>query len=142
MRKPHLRSQDQWSCSIAELEGVHVLKSQGRAAIRTVVFRKGHVVVHGELRGQKRFAFRPPLVVPTITQLHRVMDLGHIEDGVMERRCAKGQKRPYLVTEEELLGLKALGLTRRSHGHRLKHSWVSRLILILMKVVIEYGSGI
>jgi hypothetical protein len=122
-------------------EGAHVLKSQGRAAIRTVVFRKGRVAVHGELRGQKRFSFRPPLVAPTIMQLCRVMALGHIEDGAMERSCAKGRKRPYLVTEEDLLGLEASGLTRRSRGHRLKHSWVSGLILIPMKVVIEYGGG-
>jgi hypothetical protein len=69
------------------------------------------------------------------------MALGHIEDGAMERICAKGQKRPYLVIEEDLLGLKALGLTRRSHGHRLKNLWVSSLILILMKVVNGNGGS-
>jgi hypothetical protein len=50
------------------------------------------MAVHGELRGQKRFSFRPPLVAPTIAQLRRVMALGHIEDGAMERSCAKGRK--------------------------------------------------
>jgi hypothetical protein len=104
-----------------------------------MVFRKGCVAVHGELRGQKWFSFRPPLVAPTITQLHRVMALGHIEYGAMERSCAKGRKHPYLVTEEYLLGLEASGLTRRSCGHRLEHSWVSGLVLIPMKVVIENG---
>jgi hypothetical protein len=90
---------------------------------------------------KSRFSFRPPLVAPAITQLHRVMALGHIEDGAMERSCAKGRKRPYLVTEEDLHGLEASGLTRRSRGHRLEHSWVSGLILIPMKVVIENGGG-
>jgi hypothetical protein len=98
------------------------------------------VAVHGELRGQKRFAFRPPLVVPAIMQLRRVMALGHIEDGAMERSCAKGRKRLYLVTKEDMHGLEASGLTRRSHGHRLEHSWVSGLILIPMKVV--NGNGV
>jgi hypothetical protein len=88
-------------------EGAHVLKSQGWSAIRTVVFRKGRVAVHGELRGQKKFPFIPPLVAPAIMQLRRVMALGHIEDGVMERSCAKGRKHPYLVTKEDLLGLEA-----------------------------------
>jgi hypothetical protein len=41
------------------------------------------VAVHGELCGQKRFSFKPPLVAPPITQLRRVMSLGHIEDGVL-----------------------------------------------------------
>jgi hypothetical protein len=50
------------------------------------------VVVHGELWGIKRFSFRPPLVAPTIAQLCRVMALGHIEDGAMERNGAKGRK--------------------------------------------------
>jgi hypothetical protein len=98
IRGPNLISQDQWSRQIAGSEGAHILKSKGRATIGTVVFRKGRVTVHGELRGQKRFAFRPSLVEPTITQLHRVMALGHIEDGAMQRSCAKGQKRLYLVT--------------------------------------------
>jgi hypothetical protein len=141
IRGPNIRLQDQWSCQIVGSEGAHVLKSQGWAAIRTVVFRKGCVVVHGELWGQKRFSFRPPLVVPTIVQLHRVMALGHIEYGAMERSCAKGRKRLYLVTEEDLLGLEVSGLTRRSRGHHLEHSWVSGLILIPMKVVIENGGG-
>jgi hypothetical protein len=135
IKKPHLRSQDQWSRSIAESEGAHVLKFQGWAAIGTMVFGKGSVAVHGELRGQKQFAFRPPLVAPTIAQLRRVMALGHIEDGAMERSCAKGRKHPYLVTEEDMLGLEASGLTRRSRGHRLEHSWVSGLVPIPMKVV-------
>jgi hypothetical protein len=99
------------------------------------------VAIHGELWGQKQSAFRTPLVAPTITQLRRVMALGHIEDGAKERSCAKGQKHPYLVTEEDLLGLEASGLTQRSRGDRLKHSWVSELILIPMKVVIEDGGG-
>jgi hypothetical protein len=99
------------------------------------------VAVHGELGGQNWFSFRPPLVAPSIMQLCRVMVLGHIEDGAMERSCAKGQKRSYLVTEEELLGLEASRLTRRSRGHHLKHSWVSGLILIPMKVVIEDEGG-
>jgi hypothetical protein len=43
-----------------------------------MVFRKGHVAVHGELRGQKWFSFIPPLVAPAITQLHRVMALGPV----------------------------------------------------------------
>jgi hypothetical protein len=60
----------------------------------------------------------------------------------MERSCAKGRKHPYLVTEEDLLGLEASGLTRRSHGHHLEHSWVSGLILILMKVVNEMGATV
>jgi hypothetical protein len=47
------------------------------------------VAVHGELWGQKQSAFKPPLVVPAIAQLHRFMALGHIEDGAMERSCAK-----------------------------------------------------
>jgi hypothetical protein len=141
IRGPNIRLQDQRSCQIVGLEGVHVLKSQGRAAIGTVVFRKGRMIVHGELWGQKRFAFIPPLVVLTIMQLRRVMAPGHIEYGAMERSCAKGRKHPYLVTKEDLLGLEASGLTRRSHGHRLEHSWVSSLILILMKVVIENGGG-
>jgi hypothetical protein len=72
-----------------------LLNFQGRATIETVVFRKGRVAVHGELRGKKWFSFKPPLVVPTITQLHRFMELGHIEEGAMERGCAKVQKRPY-----------------------------------------------
>ena len=93
------------------------------------------MAVQGELRGQKRFSFRPPLVAPAIAQLRRVMALGHIEDGAMERSCAKGRKRSYLVIEEDLLGLEALGLTRRSCGHHLEHSWVSGLVLIPMKVV-------
>jgi hypothetical protein len=54
-----------------------------------MVFGKGHVVVHGELWGQKWFYFKPPLVAPAIVQLHRVMALGHIEYGVMERSYAK-----------------------------------------------------
>jgi hypothetical protein len=106
-----------------------------------MVFRKGRVAVHGELRGQKRFSFRPPLVALTIMQLHRVMNLGHIEDGAMERSCAKGRKHLYLVTEQDFLGLEVSGLNRRSRVHRLEHSWVSGLILIPMKVVIENGGG-
>ena len=51
--------------------------------------------VHGELWGQKRFSFKPPLVMPTIAKSRRVMALGHIEEGAMERSCAKGQKRSY-----------------------------------------------
>jgi hypothetical protein len=141
IRGPNIRSQDQWSCQIAGSEGAHILKSQGQAAIRTVVFRKGHVAVHGELWGQKWFSFRPPLVAPAIMQLHRVMALGHIEYGAMERSCAKGQKHPYLVTKEDLLGLEASRLTQRSHGHHLEHSWVSGLILIPMKVVNGNGGG-
>jgi hypothetical protein len=62
---------------------------------RTMVFGKGRVAVHGELRGQKRFSFKPPLVAPAIAQLCRVMALGHIEDGARERSCAKGRKRLY-----------------------------------------------
>jgi hypothetical protein len=89
IRKPHLRSQDQQSHSIAGLEGAHVLKFQGQAAIIIVVFGKGRVAVHGELRAQKWFDFKPPLVGPTIVQLRRVMALGHIEDGAMERSCTK-----------------------------------------------------
>jgi hypothetical protein len=73
-------------------EGAHVLKILGQATIRTVVFGKGHMAVHGELWGQKRFSFRTPLVVPKIAQLHRVMALGHIEDGATERSFAKDRK--------------------------------------------------
>jgi hypothetical protein len=102
------------------LEGAHVLKFQGWSTIRTVVFGKGRVAVHGELRGQKWFSFKPPLVAPAIVQFHRVMALGHIEDGAMERSYAKGRKRLYLVTKEDLLGLEASGLTQRSRGHRLE----------------------
>ena len=90
IRGPNLRSQDQRSRQIVWSKGAHVLKSQGRAAIGTVVFRKGRVAVHGELWGEKRFALRPPLVAPAIARLRRVMALGHIEDGVMERIYAKG----------------------------------------------------
>jgi hypothetical protein len=57
-----------------------------------MVFGKGHVAIHDELRGQKQFSFRTPLVAPAIVQLYRVMALGHIEDGVMERSCTKGRK--------------------------------------------------
>jgi hypothetical protein len=78
IKKPNLISQYQWSRSIAGLEGVHVLKFQGWAAIETVVFRKGRVAVHGELWGQKRFSFKPPLVAPSIVQLCRGTTQGHI----------------------------------------------------------------
>jgi hypothetical protein len=77
--KPHVRSQDQWSHSIAGLEGAHIFKFQGRSAIETVVFRKGCVAVHVELQGKKWFSFKPPLVMPTIVKFCRVMALGHIE---------------------------------------------------------------
>jgi hypothetical protein len=53
IREPHLRSQDQRSQPIVRLEGVHVLKFQGRATIKIMVFGKGRMAVHGELRGQK-----------------------------------------------------------------------------------------
>jgi hypothetical protein len=70
--------------------GAHIFKFQGWAAIGTMVFAKGRVAIHGELWGQKKFAFKPPLVTPAIAQLHRVMTLGHIEYGAMERIHAKG----------------------------------------------------
>jgi hypothetical protein len=57
------------------------------------------MVVHGEMWEQKRFDFKPPIVAPKIMQLCRFMDLGHIEDGAMERSYAKGRKRTYLVTK-------------------------------------------
>jgi hypothetical protein len=88
IKGPHLGSQDQWPRSIAGLESVHILKFQGQAAIRTMVFRKGRVAVHGELWGQKKFAFKPPLVAPTIVQLHRVMALGHIEEGARGKEAS------------------------------------------------------
>jgi hypothetical protein len=44
-------------------------------------------------------------------------------------------KAPISVTEEDLHGLEASGLTRSSRGHRLEHSWVSGLVPIPMKVV-------
>jgi len=88
IKKPHLRSQDQWSHSITGSEGANVLKFQGQATIKTVVFRKGCVAVHGELRGKNRFDFKPPLVVPAIAQLHRVMALGHIEEGAREHELS------------------------------------------------------
>jgi hypothetical protein len=139
---PNLRLQDQQSRQIVGSKGEHILKSQGRAEIGTVVFRKGCVAVHGELRRQKWFSFRLPLVVPEIAQLHRVMALGRLEDGAMERSCAKGRKHSYLVTEEDILGLEASILTRRIRGHHLEHSWVSCLILIPMKVVNgNWGGG-
>jgi hypothetical protein len=50
-------------------------------------------------------------------------------------------KAPVLVTEEDLHGLEASGLTRRSRGHRLEHSWVSGLVLIPMKVVNGNGGS-
>jgi hypothetical protein len=46
-----------------------------------------------------------------------------------------------LFTEKDMHGLEALGLTRRSRQHRLEYSWVSCLVLILMKVVNENGGG-
>jgi hypothetical protein len=63
--------------------------------METMVFGKGRMAVHGQLQGQNWFAFKPPLVTPAIMKLHRVMSLGHIEDGVMERNCAKERKHPY-----------------------------------------------
>ena len=53
-----------------------------------MVFRKGRMAVHGELRGQNKFDFKPPLAVPAIMQLRRVMALGHIEEGVGEHELA------------------------------------------------------
>jgi hypothetical protein len=50
-------------------------------------------------------------------------------------------KASVLFIEEDMPGLKASGLTGRSHGHRLGHSWVSGLILIPMKVVNGNGEG-
>jgi hypothetical protein len=70
-------------------------------------------VVHGELRGQKRFSFKPPLVTPTIMQLCRVMALGHIEYGDMERSLHQRPKASVLVTEEDLLGLEMSGFTSK-----------------------------
>jgi hypothetical protein len=64
----------------------------------TMVFRKGRVAVHGELRGQKQFAFKPPLVAPAIAQLHRVMALGHIEEG------AKGKEDSPRALESQIRG--------------------------------------
>jgi hypothetical protein len=46
------------------------------------------VVVHGELGGQKNFAFKPPLVMVAIMQLHRVMALGQIEEGEGEHELS------------------------------------------------------
>jgi hypothetical protein len=105
-------------------------------------FGKGHVVIHGELWGQKWFSFKPPLVMPAIMQLHRVIDLGHIEYVAMDRRCTKGQNHSYLVTKEDLFSLKESGLIQRSRGHCLEHSWMLGLILIPMKVVIKNGGGV
>jgi hypothetical protein len=69
---------------------------------------------------------------------------GHKHEGVMKKELvpeARVLKMPVLVTEEDLHGLEASGLTQRSRGHRLKHSWVSGLILIPMKEVIEDKGG-
>jgi hypothetical protein len=60
-------------------------KALRAATIRTTVLRRGRVVVHGQLRGKKWFSFKPPLVVPAIALLRRVMALGHIEEGARGR---------------------------------------------------------
>jgi hypothetical protein len=88
IRKPHLISQDQWSCSIAGSEGAHILKFQGRATIRNVFFRNGCMAIHGELQEQMRFYFKTPLIAPKIAQLCRVMALGHIEEGAREQEIS------------------------------------------------------
>jgi hypothetical protein len=41
-------------------------KSWGRAAIKTTVLTKGHMVAHGELQAEKQFGSKPLLVAPTI----------------------------------------------------------------------------
>jgi hypothetical protein len=46
-----------------------------------------------------------------------------------------------LVTKEDLDGLEALRLTRRSCGNYLEHSWVSGFSPSLMKVVNGNGEG-
>jgi hypothetical protein len=71
-------------------ERAHFLKFQGQTTIENVVFGKGRLAIHGDLRGQKRSIFKPPLDVPAIPQLCRVTTLGHIEYGAMERIHGKG----------------------------------------------------
>jgi hypothetical protein len=55
------------------------------------------MVVHGKLWGKKRFTFKPPFDVPVNAHSHRVMALGHIEEGVRGRGATLEPKRTRYV---------------------------------------------
>jgi hypothetical protein len=69
---------------------------------------------------------------------HKVTACGRMGQ---ENGAAQKIEVPVLVSAEDLRGFKMPRSIGRSRGHRLKHSWVSGLALIPMKVVNENGEG-